>query len=483
MTDPRPRPGGAPPSSTRSTCAASPTATATAIGDLPGLRSRIPYLRDLGVDAVWVTPWYPSPMADGGYDVADYCDIDPVFGTLADAERCRRGPRSRPAAHRRPRRQPLAPSRTRGSRRRSRPAPGSPERARYFFRDGPRRTACAAERLDQRLRRPGLDAGHRAGRAPGPVVPAHCSPPSSPTSTGSTRGAGRVRPTSALLARPRRRRLPRRRRPAMAKAPGLPTPARARRAVRVQPWVDSPQWDVDEVHDDPAPLAPARRRLRRRPAVRRPRPWSTAPSGSAATCGPDEMHTSFNFEFLKAPVGRRRAARGHRHDAGRAGRGRRAGDLGAVQPRRDAARHPLRPRGTPGRHDGLRRRRHADRRRARHAAGPARPRCSCSRCPAAPTSTRARSSACPRWRTSRRSCCRTRRGSAPGDGPRPGRLPGAAALERRRAAVRLLPGRRRSPWLPQPAGLGAAHRRGAGGRPGVDAGAVPRGLRLRRTHA
>jgi alpha-glucosidase len=56
------------------------------IGDLAGVRQRLPYLRELGIDAVWFTPWYPSPMADGGYDVADYRDIDPVFGTLADAE-------------------------------------------------------------------------------------------------------------------------------------------------------------------------------------------------------------------------------------------------------------------------------------------------------------------------------------------------------------------------------------------------------------
>jgi len=56
------------------------------IGDLAGLRSRLPYLADLGVDAIWLTPWYRSPMADGGYDVADFRAIDPVFGTLADAE-------------------------------------------------------------------------------------------------------------------------------------------------------------------------------------------------------------------------------------------------------------------------------------------------------------------------------------------------------------------------------------------------------------
>uniref|UniRef100_UPI003D7CE34A alpha-amylase family glycosyl hydrolase n=1 Tax=Kineococcus sp. SYSU DK007 TaxID=3383128 RepID=UPI003D7CE34A len=56
------------------------------IGDLAGLRHRLPYLRELGVNAIWIAPWYPSPMADGGYDVADYCDIAPEFGTLAEAE-------------------------------------------------------------------------------------------------------------------------------------------------------------------------------------------------------------------------------------------------------------------------------------------------------------------------------------------------------------------------------------------------------------
>jgi alpha-glucosidase len=56
------------------------------IGDIAGMRSRLPYLRDLGVDAVWVNPWFTSPMVDGGYDVADYRDIDPLFGSLADAE-------------------------------------------------------------------------------------------------------------------------------------------------------------------------------------------------------------------------------------------------------------------------------------------------------------------------------------------------------------------------------------------------------------
>ncbi|MGN9917306.1 glycoside hydrolase family 13 protein [Micromonospora palomenae] len=56
------------------------------IGDLAGIRSRLSHLSALGVDAIWFSPWYPSPMADAGYDVADHRDIDPVFGTLAEAE-------------------------------------------------------------------------------------------------------------------------------------------------------------------------------------------------------------------------------------------------------------------------------------------------------------------------------------------------------------------------------------------------------------
>lgn len=54
------------------------------IGDLNGIASRIDHLVDLGVDALWISPIFPSPMADFGYDVADYCDVDPRFGTLAD---------------------------------------------------------------------------------------------------------------------------------------------------------------------------------------------------------------------------------------------------------------------------------------------------------------------------------------------------------------------------------------------------------------
>ena len=57
------------------------------IGDLKGVELRLEYLAGLGVDAIWVSPIYPSPMVDFGYDVADYCAVDPLFGTLEDFDR------------------------------------------------------------------------------------------------------------------------------------------------------------------------------------------------------------------------------------------------------------------------------------------------------------------------------------------------------------------------------------------------------------
>ena len=57
------------------------------VGDLEGIRAHLEHLEWLGVDAVWISPFYRSPMADSGYDVSDYCDVDPLFGTLADFDR------------------------------------------------------------------------------------------------------------------------------------------------------------------------------------------------------------------------------------------------------------------------------------------------------------------------------------------------------------------------------------------------------------
>src|SRR4030081_2428039 len=54
------------------------------IGDLKGIERRLDYLAGLGVGAIWISPIYSSPMVDFGYDITDYCDVDPRFGTLAD---------------------------------------------------------------------------------------------------------------------------------------------------------------------------------------------------------------------------------------------------------------------------------------------------------------------------------------------------------------------------------------------------------------
>ncbi|MDQ6650320.1 MAG: glycoside hydrolase family 13 protein [Actinomycetota bacterium] len=106
------------------------------IGDLAGVRARLPYLRDLGVDALWLTPFYPSPMADHGYDVADPRGVDPLFGDLADFDALVSD------AHQIGLRVTvdIVPNHSSDRHEWFRAAlaagPGSPERDRYLFRDG-----------------------------------------------------------------------------------------------------------------------------------------------------------------------------------------------------------------------------------------------------------------------------------------------------------------------------------------------------------
>ncbi|GGI44750.1 alpha-glucosidase [Agromyces flavus] len=106
------------------------------MGDLAGIRSRLPELADLGIDAIWLSPFFTSPQKDAGYDVADYCDVDPRFGTLDDfddmlAEAHRLGLRvivdlvPNHSSDRHPWFQEALAA-----------GPGSRERARYLFRDG-----------------------------------------------------------------------------------------------------------------------------------------------------------------------------------------------------------------------------------------------------------------------------------------------------------------------------------------------------------
>ncbi|CAL8978925.1 Oligo-1,6-glucosidase [Cellulomonas sp. T2.31MG-18] len=106
------------------------------IGDLPGITAHLDHLAELGVDALWLSPFYRSPQVDAGYDVADYRDVDPLFGTLADADALLE------RAHRLGLRVivDLVPNHTSDEhawfRAARAEAPGSPERARYLFRDG-----------------------------------------------------------------------------------------------------------------------------------------------------------------------------------------------------------------------------------------------------------------------------------------------------------------------------------------------------------
>ena len=107
------------------------------VGDLPGITSRLTSLAALGVDAVWLSPFFSSPQVDAGYDVSDYCDVDPVFGTLADLDALLA------RAHDLGLKVivDLVPNHTSDQHPWFRAAladgPGSPARARYHFRDEP----------------------------------------------------------------------------------------------------------------------------------------------------------------------------------------------------------------------------------------------------------------------------------------------------------------------------------------------------------
>jgi len=111
-------------------------ASGDGIGDLRGITRRLEHLADLGVDAIWLSPFYRSPQRDAGYDVADYCDVDPVFGDLADFDTLET------RAHELGLRVivDLVPNHSSTDHRWFQEALGSPagseERARYIFRDG-----------------------------------------------------------------------------------------------------------------------------------------------------------------------------------------------------------------------------------------------------------------------------------------------------------------------------------------------------------
>ena len=207
------------------------------IGDLPGITSRLPHLADLGVDALWITPFYTSPQHDHGYDVADYRDVDPLFGSLADADDLIA------RAHELGLRVvvDLVPNHTSDQHEWFQAAlaagPGSPERAPLPLPRQPRgrRTAprpTTGSRSSAARRGPRSDDGQW-------YLHLFDSTPARPR-LAQPRGAGDVRGRPALLARPRRRRLPRRRgaRPVQGGQPARP--GRSPRAAGPAPARSTP---------------------------------------------------------------------------------------------------------------------------------------------------------------------------------------------------------------------------------------------------
>ena len=170
-------------------------------GDLPGITSRLGYLRELGVDAIWIAPWYPSPMADGGYDVSDYKNIHPLYGTLEDARELLT------EAHRNGLRVILDLVANHSSKEHPwfRAAlaaePGSPERDRYIFRPGrgedgdePPNNWISAFRGSAWTQRTRLLGRSRR------VLHAHLRPRPARPELGVRRGQPRVRGHLAVLA-------------------------------------------------------------------------------------------------------------------------------------------------------------------------------------------------------------------------------------------------------------------------------------------
>jgi alpha-glucosidase len=272
-------------------------------GDLKGLTSRLPYLKDLGVDGIWITPWYPSPMADGGYDVSDYRDIDPRFGTLADADALLA------AAHGTGLRvvTDMVPNHT--SERHPwflaavSAAPGSAERDRYLFRDG--RGPEGDEPPNNWISAFGGSAWSRIREADGSPGQwyLHTFAPEQPdlnwTNEGVLadfddilrfwfdRGVDGLRVDAA---------------PALAKAPGLPDAdyGDAPRFVTVE-WEDIPHWDVDAVHE----VFRRWRRIADEYADRGERIFVAEAVVKGAErlvryLRPDELHSAFNFPYLKS---------------------------------------------------------------------------------------------------------------------------------------------------------------------------------------
>ena len=271
------------------------------VGDIAGLRSRLRYLVALGADAVWITPWYRSPMKDGGYDVSDFRDIDPQFGTLADAtamigEAHELGLRVL---------LDIVPNHVSDQhvwfQQALAAGPGSRERARFIFRDG--RGARGEEPPNDWTSGFGGPAWTRViepdGRAGQWYL--HLFTPEQPDLNWKNddvradfeqtlrfwfdRGIDGFRIDTAH---------------GLVKAEGLPDIAPTTLSPPAAGPVDHPYWDRDEVHD-------IYRRWRTladsydEPRVFVAEAWIDHPERLARYIRGDELHTAFNFDLLLTP--------------------------------------------------------------------------------------------------------------------------------------------------------------------------------------
>ena len=272
------------------------------LGDLAGIRSRLDYLAGLGVDAIWVNPWYPSPQADGGYDVADYRDVYAPFGTLDEGLALIR------EAHDRGLRVLLdiVPNHTSDEHPWFAEAlaagPGSPERARYVFRPG---RGDAGELAPNDWKAVfGGSAWQRVTEPDG--TPGewylHLFDPKQPDLDWQNpqvraefldilrfwfdRGADGFRIDVAH---------------GLVKQEGLPDLGTDEEHVLTPPTrEDHPHWDRPGVHD----IYREWRQLADSydpPKVYVAEAWVATPERLAAYLRPDELHTAFDFDFLRSP--------------------------------------------------------------------------------------------------------------------------------------------------------------------------------------
>ncbi len=266
------------------------------LGDIAGLRSRLSHLAELGVDALWITPWYPSPMKDGGYDVADYRAIEPRFGTLDEARRLIA------EAHRLGLRVllDLVPNHVSDQHPWFREAlsarPGTSERARFIFRDG--RGPGGVEPPNDWTSNFGGSAWTRVSDGQWYL---HLFAPAQPDLDWTNQ---EVRDEFAAIIRfwfelgidGFRIDVAH----GLAKAAGLPDVGSLVWPPAPGEAVDHPHWDRDEVHEiyrSWRALADAYND----PRVFVAEAWVHNPERLARYVRAGELHTAFNFDFLLAP--------------------------------------------------------------------------------------------------------------------------------------------------------------------------------------